>query len=179
VANINLIGVETTTGLSSHTQPGDTVVDIDENVLFTIPKFTGALARQSSVDSIGNTTDTTLTFDSTDFDTNSFFSLGNASRLTTSTAGTYRIIASVGIETNSTGDRSIRVVQFDSSDTEKRRLRYDNQANSVSAEPTVSQVIGIAQTAADDYFTIEVFQDSGTTLDTVTAQTWFSIQRLA
>ena len=113
----------------------------------------------SATQSIPNTTVTALTFDTTIYDTNSFFDVLTPTRLTCTLAGIYVITGAFRIDSNATGQRQIRITR--------------NGADIIALEnqlpvSTILTNIGITtqyQLAVNDYVEISVFQNSGGALN--------------
>lgn len=111
---------------------------------------------------VPNNTFTALTFNSERFDTDGMHSTSvNTGRITVTTPGVYTVAAHVNFASNSTGLRTARI-----------RLNgatvlavHDSPANSTgSASLTVATIYELA---LNDYLTVEVFQNSGASLDVV------------
>ena len=175
MANLNLVGYDTTTGFLRQLWANDDIVDTAEQAIFLA--FRGALARQSSSDTIANNTaDEQINFQSEDFDVGNFFDGGSPDRLTISETGVYKVIASVGFSANTVGTRSISLIHYNSSDVEQRRTQSDGLAADTGT--TTKQIEGIFQFTSTDYIRVVAFQNSGTSRTSVTNDTWVFIQRI-
>lgn len=130
-----------------------------------VPDHLAARVRQSSNQTIANNTTTTLSWDTTDFDTGSFYSAGTPDRLTIPSDGIYRVTANVAWTHNTTGIRSAYVkvnggndVLVDSCDPETNGATYINMT-------------GIQKFNAGDYIQFSVYQTSGSGLTLATSLT--------
>lgn len=117
-----------------------------------------ALLFQSTAQTINNTTNTAITFDSTVSDTYGGHSnTTNNSRYVAQVAGWYRIIGTITWAANNTGDRTISIAKNGSV------IGYFGQgvpAAGLGVNPQVN-VNGLVQLNAGDYVEIDTYQDSG------------------
>ena len=126
------------------------------------PSYSGASVYNSAYISIPNNTDTVLTFNTENFDTNSYHSTStNTSRLTVPSTGKYLITVTIGFSNNTTGYRYAILKKNGSTNVGQIGINpspngtYDTQlSNSIVVEATAS-----------DYFEVQVFQNSGGALN--------------
>jgi len=124
--------------------------------------YNGASVYNSAYISIPNNTDTVLTFNTENFDTNSYHDTStNTSRLTVPTTGKYLITVCIGFAANATGYRTGQIKKNGSTNVctigtnPTPNGTYDTQLNTS---------VVVSATAAD-YFEIQVFQNSGGALN--------------
>lgn len=124
--------------------------------------LTGAkVSRFSSVQSIADSTDTAIVFDTEVFDTGGYATLGtNADRLTPTEAGLYQVDGFVYWDSNATGTRFLYIA---SSLASSICGVADQQAN--QAGPTAMRVSGLVNLAAGEYIELYAWQDSGGALN--------------
>jgi hypothetical protein len=141
--------------------------------------FVGAVAYKSaSAQSIANATDTIVTFDAEEFDTDGFHSGSvNTGRMTipAGKGGKYLLIGNVIFAANATGQRSINFAKNGSSAGAFQQL-----ASAGSGTSTIFCISGILDLVATDYVEISVFQNSTGSLNVNNNQagTRFAIQYL-
>jgi len=139
--------------------------------------FVGCRLLNSAAQSITNNTATNLTFDTETFDTDSFHSTSsNTSRITipSGKAGKYLFIGSIGFDSsNGTGRRVMRIHK---NGTIIDGSIYEGTANG-SAFPggTLSVIV---DAAVSDYFEVNIFQNSGITINTWAPFSGFQCQYL-
>jgi hypothetical protein len=136
------------------------------------PSFIGCAATNSATQSISNNTDTILTFNSEDFDTNTFHSTSsNTDRMTIPTgyAGYYRVSYEAYWDDNSTGYRDISL--------NKNGTLVKAYRNNVSGR-SIAILHYVINLAVADYITISVLQNSGGSLNINNQTAQFSIQWL-
>jgi hypothetical protein len=123
--------------------------------------FAGCRLEKSANQSIANSTDTSLTWDTETFDTNTFHStVTNTSRITipSGKAGYYQFNVNIGWAASSTGIRDLNI--------SKNGTRF--QYFTFNGQATNSQSFAYSATAygtVGDYFEIVVFQNSGGALN--------------
>lgn len=131
------------------------------------PSFIGCSLTNSSVTSISNNTNTTLTWNTEKFDTNSFHDNStNTARITIPSgySGKYSIMANMKFATNSTGDRQVFIVRFNSSGTELET--FDGYlVRAAGTYQTGQSIYRIGELNATDYLTVVVWQNSGGSLN--------------
>lgn len=119
-----------------------------------------AQSSHSTTQSIPDATDTALTFDTEDYDTNSMYSGGAPTRLTINTSGTFRIEAKATFDTNIVGDYYILI--------RKNGSTTIAQSATVPAEETNALVITTsAALVSTDYIEVLVNQTSGGSLNVI------------
>jgi hypothetical protein len=120
--------------------------------------FTGVSCYKSTAQTVSNTTWTAVTFDSENFDTNSFHSTAtNTSRLTipSGKGGYYSIHGNIGFAGNTTG---VRVVLIKKNGTD---LNYCSTAAAGVVNDVRLPFVYTANLAAGDYVEVFVYQTSG------------------
>jgi len=124
--------------------------------------FIGCRVYNSGNQSISNSTDTAITFDTESFDTDSMHSTSsNTSRITFTTAGTYAIGGVVQFDTSATGRRILNA-RLNGGST----LIVVGEQTAGSSFPAV-EVETIYAFAATDYIELIAFQTSGGSLNSV------------
>lgn len=122
-----------------------------------------AVAYNSAVQSINDSTLTVLTFNSEDVDVGAMHSTSaNTSRLTVPTAGGgfYLIVGAAGFANNATGTRALEI--FKNGTT---ALQYGQVANAGAGSLVVINVVWAGVLAATDYVELRAQQSSGGALD--------------
>ena len=140
--------------------------------------FVGCSLTQGSAQSISNTTQTDLTFDTEQFDTDGFHSTStNTASITipSSKGGYYLVTARVSYASNSTGTRGLWLL--------KNGATYIGTCFSQpvsTGDITTVQINAIVNLVATDYITMNAYQGSGGSLNTATDQfkTNFAVQYL-
>jgi hypothetical protein len=126
--------------------------------------FVGVSLVKSAVQAVANATDTAITWNTEDYDTDGFHStVTNTDRITipTGKGGYYLVEARVSFAGNATGVRSVTMRKNGS--TSVIGVDMNNQSASASAVCVLSRVIF---TAAADYFHLNAYQTSGGSLNT-------------
>jgi hypothetical protein len=143
------------------------------------PAFTGVALTNSAVQTLSNSTNTAITFDTETFDTNAYHStVTNTSRITIPVgyAGYYRITGAVAYASNATGLRSAKVYKNGTS------IFHYSVTAVATGNPASTAVSFIANLAEGDYLELYAFQNSGGNLDTVNASagqmTYFQAERV-
>ena len=141
------------------------------------PTFSGCSVRQSSGQSISNTTQTDLTFDTEDFDTDGYHSTAtNTNRITipTGKSGYFLVSARTAFGANTSGTRINWLIKNGAT---YLSTVYVGAAVADNTSVVTSAIISLV---AGDYIAINAYQTSGSTLTTATDQgkTNFSIQYL-
>jgi len=141
------------------------------------PTFSGCGLSQSGAQSISNTTQTDLTFDTEAFDTDAYHSTSsNTARITipTGKGGYFLVTARVSYASNSTGTRGLWL-----------RKNGTEVATSFTqpvstGDITTVQINQVMALAVGDYITMNAYQGSGGALNTATDQgkTYFAVQYL-
>ena len=130
--------------------------------------FAGVSLYQSSGQSVSNSTDTTLNWNSEDYDTDSFHDNStNTSRITipSGKAGYYLFTLSLRYTSGNTGERVVKL--------KKNGSDYNIVVLQAGSEKP-SNILSIqANAAVTDYFEIIVFQNNGGSLTIDTTQTKF------
>jgi hypothetical protein len=135
--------------------------------------FVGCSLIQTSGQSISNGTDTFLTFDSEEYDTNTFHDNStNNSRITipSGKGGYYQFISTLRYGGGTTGERVVKLFK-NGTDYQVNVLA----GNAVS--PTNTFAIIVAG-AVGDYFQLQVYQNSGSALTTETGSAGLKFQAL-
>lgn len=136
-----------------------------------------AKAYNSSNQSIPNSSDTALVFDSEEFDTDNIHSLTVANtRMTVRTAGQYFLQGQISLASSTGGTRVLKVVKNSS------QLVAEFKDDALSpATDHFFQVQGLQNSNVNDYYELFINQDSGSAIDAISggANTWFAITRAA
>ena len=125
-----------------------------------------AKAYNSAAQSINNTTWTTLTFDSENFDSATMHSTSsNTSRITVPIAGTYHIMAHIVFDVNGTGRRIVQVL--------KNGNTYSGNSSEVMVNTNGGYTIFDYNTkldlAANDYIELQVWHSKGSAMNVLGA----------
>lgn len=126
--------------------------------------FIGVSLVKSAAQTISNATGTNLTWDTEDYDTNSFHSTSsNTDRITipTGKTGYYHFTGRISMVANATGLRSGGVVK--NGTTYVIGCDINNQGSSATAVLVFDRVL---YATAGDYFTMTIYQTSGGNLNT-------------
>lgn len=142
------------------------------------PSFVGCALTQSGAQSISNTTQTDLTFDTETFDTDAFHSTSsNTARITipSGKGGYYLVTARVSYASNSTGTRGLWLLKNGGT-----YLGTSFGQPVSTGDITTIQINQIVSLVATDYITMNAYQASGGSLNTATDQgkTYFGVQYL-
>lgn len=127
--------------------------------------------RNDANQSINNTTETVLTFNTEDFDTDSMHStVTNTSRITFVTAGVYIVGAAIDFDFNATGERyvCIKINNTTNINCESK------QAVTSGSSTTRMNLVNAYNFAANDYIEVIVYQASGGALNSLTGSTYQS-----
>lgn len=126
------------------------------------PSYSGASVYNSAYISIPNNTDTVLTFNTENFDTNSYHDTStNTSRLTVPADGKYLITANVGFAANATGYRYAQIKKNGSTNVCQVGINFTN-SGTFDTQLTATTVVNAV---TSDYFEIQVYQNSGGALN--------------
>ena len=145
----------------------------------TSPTFVGAAAYKSATtQSINNATDTIVTYDAEEFDTDGFHSGSvNTGRMTipSGKAGKYLLIANTIFAANATGARSTNFMKNGTSAGAFQQL-----VSAGSSTSTIFSMSAIVDLAVGDYVEVNAYQNSGGALNINNNQsgTRFAIQYL-
>jgi hypothetical protein len=126
--------------------------------------FVGCSVTNTTVQSIANNTETAITFDSEEFDTDGFHSnVTNNTRITipAGKGGYYNIVAQVTFAANSGG--SNRNASIFKNGTRIATVSMNQQGAGAYAVPTLNKIVSAVAT---DYFEIKAEQNSGGSLNT-------------
>jgi hypothetical protein len=148
---------------------------------FAVPStssFVGVSLVKSAAQSINNATDTAITWNTEDYDTDGFHStVSNTDRITipTGKGGYYLVSAKLSFAANATGVRSCTIKKNGTTNIIGADL--NNQGGSASAVLNFERVISCVAT---DYFTLQAYQTSGGALNTDNAAgyTYFTMTYL-
>ena len=150
-----------TTTLTLSPVGGDTVA----NAAITLPAYSTAespfgfplppavLARRTSDQTIGNASNTAISFQSTYYDTDSMYDAGAPTRLTCKTPGIYQFNAAVAWGSSGTGERKIDLRVNGGTWIRSQRLRAHGS--------TWIDVSGEWEMTLNDYIEMIVYQTSG------------------
>lgn len=151
-----------------------------------VQAFGGALAYNSTTQSINNDTLTLATLDSEDFDTATYHStVTNTDRMTVPSTGKYRFTASVFFATASA--TGIRFIKFEKNHGgtpgSGTNLRGEARTHADGTNTQTQTVTVIASLTAGDYVSLIVYQNSGSAMNighatAVSTQTCFSVELL-
>lgn len=123
-----------------------------------LPALIGARVTHSTTQSIGNTTDDTVNFDSERWDTDTIHdNATNNWRLTSKTAGYYLIVAEIGFAANGTGIRQVSI-KYNGTPTIIARSTFASSGGSFPTRVLCSTIYFLA---VNDYVFVTAFQDSG------------------
>ncbi len=141
------------------------------------PTFSGCSLTQSGAQTISNTTQTDLNFANETFDTDGYHStVTNTNRITipTGKSGYFLVTARTAFAANTTGTRINWIIK---NGTTEISTVYAGAAVSDNTSVVTSAIVSLV---AGDYITLNVYQTSGGSLNTVTDQfkTNFAIQYL-
>jgi hypothetical protein len=139
--------------------------------------FSGCSLYQSTGQSISSATQTDLTFNSELFDTDAYHSTStNTARITipAGKGGFFLVTARVAFASNSTGTRGLWIRK------NGNEIAFADSEPVSTGDLTTVQLSHIMDLAAGDFITMNAYQVSGTTLNTVTDQgkTYFAVQYL-
>ena len=136
---------------------GEVLTAADLNA--TTNKAAGSIIRTTNL-SISNTTDTIVTFSSSEFDNDTMWNVSNPTRLTITTAGIYIVSYTLSWASNSTGERIGWVQKNGTSVNRWANLRAAGFA--AEAWQTGSALISCV---AGDYLQLGCYQSSGGALN--------------
>jgi hypothetical protein len=133
--------------------------------------FRGALTQKTATQSIAANTETTITFNSTIYDTDSFWSNSNPTRLTVP-AGVTRVIVSANIRITG-GSTSVQLlIRINGGDVVG--IGNVNMSTGLT-NAHVNAVTAPLSVTAGDYFEVVAFVTAARTIDSG-ARTWLAIQ---
>jgi hypothetical protein len=121
--------------------------------------FVGCSVTNTTTQSLANNTETAITFDSEEFDTDGFHDNSvNNTRITipAGKGGYYNIVAQVTFQANSSG--SNRNASIFKNGTRIAQVSMNQQGNAAYAIPTLNKIVSAVAT---DYFEIKAEQNSG------------------
>jgi hypothetical protein len=141
------------------------------------PTFSGCGLSQSGAQSISNTTQTDLTFDTEAFDTDAYHSTStNTARITipAGKGGYFLVTARVSYASNSSGTRGLWLRK---NGTEVATCFTQPVATSDITTVQINQIMALT---VGDYITMNAYQGSGGALNTATDQgkTYFAVEYL-
>jgi hypothetical protein len=125
-------------------------------------QFVGASVYKTASQTINNSTETALTFNAEDYDTDSFHDNStNNTRMTipTGKGGRYLVTATSAFFNNATGQRTVYI--YKNGSTLLNTAQLPGVSGTIDAFVTTSYVVNVS---AADYLEIKVFQNSGGTL---------------
>ena len=124
--------------------------------------FVGASVYKTASQTINNATETALTFNAEDYDTDAFHDNStNNTRMTipTGKGGRYLVTATSAFLNNATGQRTVYI--YKNGSTLLNTAQLPGVSGTIDAFVTTSYVVNVS---AADYLEIKVFQNSGGTL---------------
>lgn len=127
-----------------------------------VAAFVGCRVYNSATQNVNNTTDTQLTFNSEDYDTDGFHSTGsNTDRITipTGETGYYLVHAHTTWSPSATGER-IMVIRKNGSDVAGASSSVPVNSGTYGTRQIVSVILFLT---AGDYLQVNVYQNSGGT----------------
>ena len=127
--------------------------------------FVGCSVYKSTPQTINNTTNTTLTFNSEEFDTDGFHSTTtNTGRITipTGKGGKYLVIGQIHYAPNATGGRSLDL--YKNGLTDVYQINYPTSSSTYDTGMSFSVIRDLV---AGDYLELKTYQNSGGTLDVI------------
>lgn len=131
------------------------------------------IAGQSGAQSIPTNAFTAITWTTPTVDTYTMWSVANPTRITPKVAGTYTVVATVGLAVNGTGGRAVEICKNGVGTI----VAQVSHSNAGAAFNTVIQVTAsVACNGTTDYFEVYVDQASGGALNTVIAVTSVTAQ---
>lgn len=145
---------------------------IMEDLRFLFQPPTCAVKRSGGTESIANNTATRVSFDAEEYDTDSMHStVTNNSRVTATTAGKYLITANANWASNTTGRRYLSIAKNNTT-----TLAQMNSAPVSGTGECGQAIVSAASLSAGDYVELEVYQNSGGSLDVTPLMqvTWVS-----
>ncbi len=134
------------------------------------------LVYQTATSSTTNGSNTVITFDTEQYDTDTMHSTSvNTGRITATTTGLYMVFGQVCMASNATGTRTLSVVKNGATTVANSRLQ------SVIATNAYIDVECEVQMTGGDYVELNMLQTSGGALSTVAGlgNTWFSARWVA
>ncbi len=119
-----------------------------------------ARSHQGSGQSVSDRTQTALTLDTNDFNTDSMWTSGMNTRLTSQIAGKYLVVGGVSFSQNTTGDRAVQI--------RKNGSTFYGIVAVTARQSGPTQIIAsdVLSLAANDYVEIVVYQSGGGPLST-------------
>ena len=134
--------------------------------LYSVPR---CWAYKTSAQSTSTSTGayTNVTFDAEHYDTASIHdTVTNNERFTLVRAGLWLVVGCVAFASNSTGERLLRMVQYDSGGSAVETVSEDRDEAAGSSSPTYLTSVGLAYTdTTTDYVTMQSRQNSGGNLN--------------
>lgn len=127
--------------------------------------FEGARVRSTSDQAIPDNTQTPLSFDTVNFDTDVMFSLSSPTRLTIQTAGKYLLTGNVLFAANATGQRQTNIARNGDQASGIFLGRNVFPANTVPGLGTAVNVVAVWDFAAAEYVQLLALQSSGGSLN--------------
>lgn len=131
--------------------------------------FEGARVHSTTNQTTNNSTQTPLSFDTVDFDTDVMFALVAPDRLTVRTAGVYVMIGNFLYAANATGQRQANITRNGDHASSIFLARNVLPANTVPFIGTAVNVSAVWSLAVGEYVQLLALQQSGGALDVLTA----------
>jgi hypothetical protein len=122
--------------------------------------FSGAQARNTTLQNITNNTETAVIFDTEMFDSGSYWATGNNTRFTVPSTGKYSISVNVLFHYSPNANVTIKIYKNGSFAYQNDRLSFSSPSNCNAAYIGRTSLISLA---ANDYVEIFVNQNSGGT----------------
>lgn len=143
--------------------------------------FHGALAYLNAAQSIADSTDTSISFNATTYDTDGFWSAGTPTRLTIpSGKGITKVRLSCGLQydNNTSGNRTIQINK-NGSGSYIGRIGMAGAAVSSGGGFALNGSTAVIAVSDGDYFELNTSQNSGGALNAQATNTWLSIEVIA
>ena len=129
----------------------------------------------SAVQSIPNNAFTALNWDTNQIDNQGLHSTSaNTDKIYVKEAGTYRVSAQLYFASNATG---VRIARIDKNGSALNRTTVSVPVNSASVASTMHSSV-LATAIPGDYFSVEVYQNSGGALDHANNEANFMVQKV-
>lgn len=137
--------------------------DLDSGIsAVSTPTVPLCRATNSANIAIANSTTTSLTFNTEDFDTDTMFTTADPAKITIKTAGKYMVGANCTFTANATGVRSLLITISGGA------VICASSVNARSSGNTDLSVVGVYDLAINDVLNANVLQSSGGSLNVIT-----------
>lgn len=141
-------------------------------------EFHGAIAYLNAVQSIADSTNTAISFNATNYDTDSFWTGGSPTRITIPTGlgiTKVRLSANLQYDNNTTGSRTIQINK-NGSGVYIGRVGMAGSAASSGGGFSLNGSTAVISVVDGDYFELNTSQNSGGALNAQATNTWLSIE---